>query len=121
MAGAVRTQRVLRSPALIGTHEGSDIRLTGAEGVNRRHALLARYFSSWAIHDLGSVNGVRHNNKRLQRADIAVGDEVRLGKAILTVVEDGPPPSRAPNKDDDDWAANILSDDTGTVFAARCL
>jgi hypothetical protein len=49
--------------------------------VSRRHAeLTATASGSWEIVDLGSLNGSYVNRRRIDRADLAGGDEVQIGK-----------------------------------------
>ena len=48
--------------------------------ISRRHAELRRARSGdWTIDDLGSTNGIKVNDRRVQSARLAPGDEVVLG------------------------------------------
>jgi len=58
------------------------------KGVSRVHAALRRDRSQLLLIDLGSTNGTRLNGKPLaahQPARVENGDEIRLGKLILTI------------------------------------
>ncbi len=115
---AVRRATV-KSPAVVGAHESADVPLEGVEGVNRRHALLVRGVNGWTLHDLDATNGVKVNGERLARADLAPGDEVRIGRARLTLLSDGGPADAHERLDH--LAASLLADsDMAAVFADRC-
>ena len=58
------------------------------KGVSRVHAALRRDRSQLLLIDLGSTNGTRLNGKVLaahQPARVESGDEIRLGKLMLTI------------------------------------
>lgn len=115
-----RTDETLlsKSPILVGTLENADVPLVGVKGVNRRHALICHYLGGWVVHDLGSLNGVRLNGKRVRRAEIKVGDSIDVGVAALTILEADFQTEESHN---DDWAADILAGGgEGAVFASRC-
>ncbi len=53
--------------------------------VSRRHAELRRSSNGdWEIADLGSTNGVKVNDRRVDRARLAPGDHVQLGTTHFT-------------------------------------
>ncbi|MEM8994896.1 MAG: sigma 54-interacting transcriptional regulator [Acidobacteriota bacterium] len=63
----------------VGSGRGCDVRLD-QRGISRRHAVLT--FSetgACTVEDLGSKNGTRVNGRRVERADVAAGDEVGFG------------------------------------------
>jgi hypothetical protein len=52
--------------------------------VSRRHAELRPDGEEWAIHDLGSTNGIKVNGQRVSDARLAHGDRLTLGVTDLT-------------------------------------
>jgi hypothetical protein len=81
----------------IGRHP--DCTLTvGQPSVSRRHARLWCDAGAWFVEDLQSSNGTYINNRRINKAPLSEGDEVRCGDFVLTyVIHDGgasagPPP-----------------------------
>jgi pSer/pThr/pTyr-binding forkhead associated (FHA) protein len=56
---------------------------------SREHAEVSFSAGRWRIRDLGSLNGTRVNNQRLQgEHELAPHDEVYLGRTHLLFVED---------------------------------
>lgn len=56
--------------------------------VSRRHAVLRAGSDHVIVEDLGSRNGVRVNGTRIdRRADVRVGDSIRIGTQDLTICE----------------------------------
>ena len=51
--------------------------------ISRRHAEIEFSNGAFTISDLGSTNGILVNNKKVNRATLASGDLIRLGKTIL--------------------------------------
>lgn len=51
--------------------------------VSRRHALLVRNGDTWLVRDLRSLNGTYLNQKRVDEAAFAHGDELQIGKYRL--------------------------------------
>jgi hypothetical protein len=71
--------------ALIGRSRDCDIVMTSTD-VSRRHAEIRATPDGWAIHDLGSTNGVRVNGERVRGAEaIHPGDTIELGAARLSI------------------------------------
>ena len=52
--------------------------------VSRRHAELRREDDGWAVHDLGSTNGIKLNGTRSRGGRLNSGDEITLGVSRLT-------------------------------------
>ncbi len=69
---------------------------------SREHAEVSFSAGRWRVRDLGSLNGTRVNNERLQgEHELAANDEVHLGRTHLLFVEDMDqlpdlPPAAAP-------------------------
>ncbi len=70
----------------IGRSPESDIFLDDVT-VSRRHAVLTRRPEGFVIEDLGSLNGTFVNRRRVERKELADGDEVQVGKYKLTYLE----------------------------------
>jgi hypothetical protein len=49
-----------------------------------QHAELRREDGGWAVHDLGSTNGIKLNGKRSRGGRLNPGDEITLGISRLT-------------------------------------
>jgi hypothetical protein len=69
----------------IGRSPDSDVFLDDVT-VSRNHAVLLRTESGFVIEDQGSLNGTFVNRRRVERAALADGDEVQVGKYKLTFV-----------------------------------
>jgi pSer/pThr/pTyr-binding forkhead associated (FHA) protein len=55
--------------------------------VSRHHARLVRRGSYWLLEDLGSTHGCFVNGQRVGSSLLRAGDEVRLGVAVLRLIE----------------------------------
>jgi pSer/pThr/pTyr-binding forkhead associated (FHA) protein len=66
----------------IGRHPDSDIFLDDIT-VSRRHAEIRRNGGSFALHDVGSLNGTYVNRERVEEAELRSGDEIQIGKFKL--------------------------------------
>ncbi|MDP9296939.1 MAG: zinc-ribbon and FHA domain-containing protein [Actinomycetota bacterium] len=66
----------------VGRLPESDIFLDDVT-VSRRHAEFTRSGSSYEIRDVGSLNGTYVNGERVDRTELASGDEVQIGKFKL--------------------------------------
>ena len=73
----------LRDQSSLGRHPNCDVVLD-SPAVSRRHALIVRSKKGWLLQDLGSRNGTFVNDKRVQRAYLAPGDQINI-----TFVRDG--------------------------------
>ncbi len=67
----------------IGRSLDSDILLDDVT-VSRRHAELTRDGGAYVLADVGSLNGVWVNRKRVPAVELADGDEVQIGRYRLT-------------------------------------
>ena len=70
-------------PFVIGRSRECDLVLDDAN-VSRRHAELRREDGGWAVHDLGSTNGIKLNGRRSRGGSLSPGDEITLGISRLT-------------------------------------
>ncbi len=66
----------------VGRHPESDIFLDDIT-VSRRHVEFRRDQGSFRVRDVGSLNGTYLNGDRVDEAELANGDEVRIGKFRL--------------------------------------
>lgn len=65
-----------------GRHPESDIFLDDVT-VSRRHAEFYRRGDSFAVRDVGSLNGTYVNRERIEEVVLTGGDEVQIGKFRL--------------------------------------
>ena len=70
-------------PFVIGRSRECDLVLDDPN-VSRRHAELRREDGGWAVHDLGSTNGIKLNGRRSRGGRLNPGDEITLGISRLT-------------------------------------
>jgi len=68
----------------VGSSRQADLHLPVA-GVSRRHARLVVQPGSLVVEDLGSTNGTRLDGKRVERAEVPIGSELRFGPVGLVV------------------------------------
>ena len=80
--------------ASIGREAGNAIRLDDHE-VSRRHAEIRRVGEAFIVGDLKSSNGTFLNDARVERAELADGDRIRVGRTVLLFSGDGQEPSAA--------------------------
>jgi Inner membrane component of T3SS, cytoplasmic domain len=76
--------------AILGRDPSCDLVLNDSK-CSRRHAVLEAGPQGIAIRDTGSANGVYVNGKKVERAQLAEGDVVRLGEVRLTVLPEDVP------------------------------
>jgi two-component system, NtrC family, sensor kinase len=72
----------------IGREAGNFIKLDDQE-VSRRHAEIRRVGEGYVVGDLKSSNGTFLNESRIDRADLSVGDRIRIGRSVLMFARDG--------------------------------
>ncbi|MGH3320532.1 MAG: FHA domain-containing protein [Streptosporangiaceae bacterium] len=65
-----------------GRHPESDIFLDDVT-VSRRHAEFYRRGDTFAVRDVGSLNGTYVNRERIEETTLSGGDEVQIGKFRL--------------------------------------
>jgi pSer/pThr/pTyr-binding forkhead associated (FHA) protein len=100
----------------MGREGHNSIPLPKARGVSRDHAKLWRLSpGKYAVADLGSTNGVLHNNELTKRADLEDGDEVQIGDIVFRFQLDDdekPKPKIQPKADSgrEDFAAILRGD-----------
>jgi signal transduction histidine kinase/pSer/pThr/pTyr-binding forkhead associated (FHA) protein len=72
----------------IGRDAGNFVRLEDNE-VSRRHAEIRRVGDSFVVGDLKSSNGTWLNNRKIERAELASGDRIQVGRTVLVYSRDG--------------------------------
>jgi hypothetical protein len=72
----------LTGTLVVGRSRECDVTLDDPN-VSRRHAEIRQEGGAWWIVDLGSTNGVEVNGRRIDRAKLEHGDEIRLGTSEL--------------------------------------
>jgi pSer/pThr/pTyr-binding forkhead associated (FHA) protein len=94
----------------VGRHPDCDVMINHSRKVSRKHCCLAQVNSDFYVRDLGSMNGVRVNGKRVKReVKLRLGDVLAIGDVqfILAVeervqpkqqLEDTPSPADLPRK-----------------------
>ncbi len=80
-----------REVVTIGRHPDSDIFLDDIT-VSRRHAEFRRQGEAFWVHDVGSLNGTYVNGTRAEDRQLALGDEVQVGKFKLVTFLAEPSP-----------------------------
>ena len=77
----------LDRPVAVGSNRESDLHLRDA-AVSWNHARLRLDGDRVVVEDLGSANGTFVNDRSVERAQLRVGDHLRVGSTRLRV-EDG--------------------------------
>jgi pSer/pThr/pTyr-binding forkhead associated (FHA) protein/ribosomal protein L40E len=70
----------------VGRRPDSDIFLDDVT-VSRRHAEFYRHQGTFAVRDVGSLNGTYVNRERIEQAALSGGDEVQIGKFRLVFLQ----------------------------------
>jgi transcriptional regulator with GAF, ATPase, and Fis domain len=101
---------------VLGRSEKSNLRIDDPS-ITRRHARL-HIGAQIEIEDLGSVNGTRVRNERIEpgrRVLIHRGEAFRLGSALLVIqaVDEMPPPSSGPISEDVATRRDLTGTGTG--------
>ena len=78
----------LRGATILGRHSECHI-CVNADGISRKHAQIDAEVDGLVVSDLGSSNGTFVNGKKIERADLNVGDELRLDNIRFLVQTPG--------------------------------
>src|SRR5437660_8945692 len=81
---------------LLGRHPECDIQIDSRK-ISRRHCCIAQVEDYLVVRDLGSTNGIRINNVRVQEGRLRPDDELTIGNSRYKVRWDSladavPPP-----------------------------
>ncbi len=72
----------------IGRDSDCDVVLTGSRRVSRKHCCLAHVNDRLVVRDLGSMNGIWINGKRIERtSSLKLGDELAIGDIRFQLVD----------------------------------
>ena len=66
----------------IGRESANAVRLDDNE-VSRRHAEISRVGDRFVVGDLRSSNGTYVNSRKVERAPLAAGDQIQVGRTVL--------------------------------------
>ena len=78
---------IQKSPLTIGRQPGLDLTIP-AKGASREHLRIGRLKDgSWAVKDLGSMNGTLHNGEKLESARLAHGDRLQIGNCVIEFLD----------------------------------
>ncbi len=69
---------------LIGRSQDCDISLQVSSKISRRHCCIVQCGDRYLVRDLGSMNGVRVNARRVVEAELKAGDEVAVADVEFT-------------------------------------
>jgi signal transduction histidine kinase len=69
-------------PIVLGRDGACTIQLHDTE-VSRIHAEIRRVDGNWLLVDLKSSNGTYINNRRVERHELASGDQLQLGRTVI--------------------------------------
>jgi hypothetical protein len=83
LVGEDKRTVITGDPFVIGRSRECDLVLDDPN-VSRQHAELRREDDGWAVHDLGSTNGIKLNGRRSRGGRLSPGDEITLGISRLT-------------------------------------
>lgn len=78
----------LRGSTILGRHSECHI-CVNADGISRKHAQIDAEVDGLVVTDLGSSNGTYVNGKKVERADLKVGDELKLDNIRFLVQTPG--------------------------------
>ncbi|MEX2286882.1 MAG: FHA domain-containing protein [Planctomycetaceae bacterium] len=69
-----------KAVVFIGRHPDCDVLITHSKKISRKHCCIAQVNGSYIVRDLGSMNGVHVNGKRVTKeAPLREGDELLIG------------------------------------------
>ena len=80
-------RRLLKgTPMSIGRDPANEMVLIGDPKVSRSHAELLLREGQWIILDLGSSNGTKVNNRRIEQHPLRDGDRIQLGSTTIVYI-----------------------------------
>lgn len=87
---------ILKGTITLGRLEDNDVTLK-SRGVSRTHARISHVDNKYVIEDIGSTNGTFINDIRLHDPQaLQEGDEIRIGKVLITYLEQSKLPKGLP-------------------------
>jgi predicted component of type VI protein secretion system len=88
-----------KAVVFVGRHPDCDVVITHSRKVSRKHCCVCQVNETFVVRDLGSMNGIRVNGKRVKKeARIGFGDELSIGDVPFKLQKTKPetPKSAAP-------------------------
>jgi len=93
--GERRTFPLAKPVTVIGRRAGCDLSIPHT-GVSREHCQIEYRDGHLMVRDLGSSNGIQHNQQTVTEAQLAAGDVITVGPIHLQLRLDGEPADRNP-------------------------
>lgn len=87
-----------KAVVFLGRHPDCDVILSQSRKISRKHCCIAQVDQRYVIRDLGSMNGVRVNGRRVKlEASINFGDTIAIGDRhfVLKRVDQAAPAKKA--------------------------
>ena len=81
--GSTWTHEISETETLIGRSATSDVRV-GDKAISRDHAAVSWEGDHYVVEDLQTTNGTRLNGKRVRSGELKDGDQIQLGKTVIT-------------------------------------
>lgn len=107
-----------KAVVFIGRHPGCDAVLNTSRKVSRKHCCIAQVNDQLVVRDLGSMNGVRVNGRRIEtEAEIQIGDELSFGDTRYTLRDE--PDSQTSGRRKRDAKKHHTGDDRSSGRPAR--
>ena len=73
---------------VIGRAEDSDVQLNHAT-VSKQHVRVVWRDGAFWAEDMGSVNGIKVNDKEVEKHRLSTNDQIKVGKYVLTFLAPG--------------------------------
>ena len=73
----------LDADVVLGRDKSADVQLLDAK-VSRKHCRFYQQLGTWSVEDLGSANGTLVNGKRRTKHPLVTGDEIKIGRSVIT-------------------------------------
>ena len=83
---AGKSFQVTEGDNLIGRDASANILLSG-QAVSRRHAILRKRDTSYAVYDLNSSGGIRINDISVGGTAVSPGQEIKFGKSTAVIMD----------------------------------
>ena len=99
--GQSRQVKLSATPVTIGRSPENGIALPDEGRASRKHCVIELIGDSHVLRDLGSLNGVRLNGKKVDQAVLTSGDEVRVGKTVIVFTDTEAPAAPKRSKETD--------------------
>lgn len=81
--GSSWTHTISEAETLIGRGASSDVRVAD-KAISRDHAAISWEGERYMLEDLQTTNGTRLNGRRVRNGPLDDGDEIQVGKTLIT-------------------------------------